>query len=412
MANFSSHFKMEEKDIIIYAKENLNIFDKDAFLKAKEIGDGNINYVFKVWDEISGKSVVIKHADVALRNTPGRLLDTDRNRIEAEILVLHSKLAPGHVPEVYNYDPIMCALSMEDISDHGNLRHELLSRKKFPRFADDISTFMVNTLLLTTDLVMDSGEKKNKVRNYINIDLCDISEKLVFSEPYTDYLGRNVILDENKVFVEKIIYDDKKLVLEAGKLKNAFMNNAQSLVHGDLHSGSIFVKEDSTMVIDPEFAFYGPMGYDLGNVIGNLFFSWANAYVTMEDGEEKDNFLAYIEKTIVDIIDLFKEKFIKLYEEAVTDIMAKQEGYMEWYLSNVLSDACGVAGLEILRRTVGDSKVVDITCVENIEDRIIMERILILLGKNFILNRDKFTGGWEYINSINNALQMAYGFLC
>ncbi len=25
-------------------------------------------------------------------------------------------------------------------------------------------------------------------------------------------------------------------------------------------------------VIDPEFSFYGPMGYDIGNVIGNLFF--------------------------------------------------------------------------------------------------------------------------------------------
>lgn len=404
MKDFSVHFKMHEDDAIIYAREKLDFFHKDADLQAKEIGDGNINYVFKVWDESTGKSVIIKHADKALRNTPGRLLDIDRSRIEAEVLILHNGLAPGLVPIVYRYDPIMCALSMEDISDHGNLRYELLKRNIFPKLADDITTFMVNTLLLTTDLVMDPGAKKNMVKNYINLDLCDISEKLVFSEPYTDYLGRNIILDENRDFVKKVIYDDKKLILEAGKLKYNFMNNAQALIHGDLHSGSIFVNENSTKILDPEFAFYGPMGYDIGNVIGNLFFAWVNAYVVMEEGERKEEFLSYIEKTIVDIIELFKAKFKALYKEEVKDIMAKQEGYVEWYLSNILSDTCGVAGLEIIRRTVGDSKVADITSIESLDQRVKAERILIMLGKNFILNRDQFTEGRYYIKAVGDAI--------
>ncbi len=406
MKDFSNHFKMNENDAINYAKEKLNIFNKDADLRAEEIGDGNINYVFKVWDDSNKKSVIIKHADKSLRNTPGRLLDVDRSRIEAEVLMLHNKLSPGLTPLVYKYDPIMCALSMEDISDHGNLRHELLKRNTFPKLADDITTYMVNTLLPTTDLVMESGKKKNQVKEFINIDLCDISEKLVFSEPYTDYLGRNIILDENKDFVKRTIYEDKNLILEAGKLKNNFMNNAQALIHGDLHSGSIFVNENSTKVLDPEFAFYGPMGYDIGNVVGNLFFAWVNAYIAMKEGKPKEEFLLYIEKTIIDIVDLFKAKFKDLYKEIVTDIMAKQEGYMEWYLSNILSDTCGVAGLEIIRRTIGDSKVVDITSIEKIEERIKAERILIQLGKNFILNREKFTEGRNYIDSIKGAIDL------
>lgn len=404
MKDFSNHFKMDKNDAIEYAKEKLDIFHKDADLKAEEIGDGNINYVFKVWDDSNEKSVIIKHADKSLRNTPGRLLDVDRSRIEAEVLMLHNELSPGLTPIVYKYDSVMCALSMEDISDHGNLRHELLKRNTFPKLAEDITTFIVNTLLPTTDLVMDSGKKKNRVKEFINIDLCDISEKLVFSEPYTDYLGRNIILDDNKEFVKKIIYGDKKLILEAGKLKNSFMNNAQALIHGDLHSGSIFVNENSTKVLDPEFAFYGPMGYDIGNVVGNLFFAWVNAYVTMEDGDFKGEFLLYIENTIVDIVELFKSKFKALYKEIVTDIMAKQEGYMDWYLSTILSDTCGVCGLEIIRRTVGDSKVVDITSIEKLEERIKAERILILLGKNFIINRGSFTEGRNYIDSIKEAI--------
>ena len=42
------------------------------------------------------------------------------------------------------------------------------------------------------------------------------------------------------------------------------MTNAQALIHGDLHTGSVFVKGDSTKVIDPEFAFMGLWDMTLG----------------------------------------------------------------------------------------------------------------------------------------------------
>ncbi|WP_330671488.1 S-methyl-5-thioribose kinase [Anaeromicrobium sp.] len=391
---------MEAKDAVLYAKENLRIFDENAKLDAIEIGDGNINYVFKVWDVNTKKSVIIKQADILLRSS-GRPLDVDRNRIEAEVLMLQGSLASGLVPKVYKYDPIMCTLSMEDISDHKNLRKELLHRKTFPHLGDHITTFLVNTLLPTTDLVMDSGEKKDNIKNYINKDLCKISEDLVFTEPFIDYKGRNIVLKENMEFVKKELYEDKNLILEAGKLKNNFMNNTQALIHGDLHSGSIFVKEDSTKVLDPEFAFYGPMGYDLGNVIGNLFFSWANAIVT-EDPKHIKEFVTWIEDTIKDIIKLFKEKFIKLYKEIVTDVMAKEEYYMNWYLDSILSDTAGIAGLEIIRRVVGDSKVLDITSIDHIDNRIRAERLLILSAKTFIKNRNNIKTGEDYINIFNS----------
>ena len=63
LPKFDSHFKLTERDIIPYVKETLDIFSKDANLKAEEIGDGNINYVFRVWDEDTKKSIVIKQAD-------------------------------------------------------------------------------------------------------------------------------------------------------------------------------------------------------------------------------------------------------------------------------------------------------------------------------------------------------------
>jgi 5-methylthioribose kinase len=395
MSKFDKHFKMSEEDAIDYIKEKLDYFDADADLIASEIGDGNINYVFVVKDNKSGKSIVLKHADILLRSS-GRELDVDRNRIEAEVLALQNKYAPGLVPKVYMYDPIMCVVVMEDISEYKNLRTELLSQKIFPKFAEDISTFMVNTLLPTTDLVMDSGEKKDLQASYINKDLCKISEDLVFTEPYIDYKGGNIIIDENMDFVEREIYGDKELVLQAGILKNQFMNNAQALLHGDLHSGSIFANQKGLKVLDPEFAFYGPMGYDLGNVVGNLMFPWAYSKVLVGNEE----FEKWVEETISDVIDKFVEKFNVLYDEIVTDVLAKTPEFKKWYLNSILLDSAGCAGTEIIRRVIGDSKVADVTRIENVDQRVEVERMLIGLAKELIKNRQEFLSGKEYMEML------------
>lgn len=397
MSRFIKHFKMNENDILEYVSEKINYFDENSKLNVSEIGDGNINYVFKVWDSNSNKSLIIKHADKLLRSS-GRELDVDRNRIEADVLKEQYKDCPTIVPKVYLYDPIMCTIVMEDVSEYLNLRKELLERKTFPKLADDISTFIVNTTLSSTDIFLDSDIKKRKVAKYINGDLCKISEDLVFTEPYIDYKSRNVILEENLEFVKQNIYNDNNLILEVGKLKNNFMNNAQALIHGDLHSGSIFVNQNGTKILDPEFAFYGPIGYDLGNVIGNLFFAWINARVTERDRIKLENFERWISKTIEDVIDLFKCKFINYYKSEVKDVLANNNGYMEWYLGEILSDTAGSAGLEIIRRVVGDSKVIDITDIEDRPDRIKTERILITIGKEMIINRKSIKSGKDFIN--------------
>ena len=400
MDRFNEHFRMDEEAIKVYVAEKLKLFENIEDIKVSEIGDGNINYVFRAEDIKSKKSVVIKQADKLLRSS-GRPLDVDRNRIEAEVLKFYGEVASDYVPKIYHYDEVMCALTMEDISEYENLRHGLMKKKIYKNFAEDITTFMVNTLISTMDIVMNPWKKKEDVKKYINIELCDITEKLVFTDPYTNHFGTNIVLDESKEFVKKEIYDDEELVFEAGKLKYKFMNNPQSLLHGDLHSGSIFVTESKTKVIDPEFAFYGPIGYDLGNVVGNLFFSYIHSDIVMSDEVEKRAYLNYLETTIADIIDKFTEKFIRAYDEKVIDPMAKNPLYKRWMIASILEDAAGMAGTEIIRRTIGDSKVKEIESIESIETRVYMDKFLILLGKSLIKDRYKIKTGKDYVALID-----------
>ncbi|MEF9878227.1 MAG: S-methyl-5-thioribose kinase [Clostridia bacterium] len=399
MADYKTYFLMKENEVIDYVRTRYSdYFDGGAELSVKEIGDGNLNYVFRIVDQKTGKSIILKQAGVALRISADMKVSTDRNRIESEILQLQDQYAPGLVPKIYGYDTVMSACAMEDLSDHELMRYALMKHKTFPRFAEDISTYMVNTLLKSTDVVMEHKAKKALVKSFINPELCEITEDLVLTEPYNDCKHRNLVFAPNAAFVQKELYDNEALHLAVAKIKFEFMNNAQALLHGDLHTGSIFVKQDSTRVFDPEFAFYGPMGYDIGNVVANLIFAWDNGRAA---GEEA--FCSWVLEAIQQMLDLFSEKFLVCFQNCATDPMAKVAGFAESYLASVLSDTAAFAGTELHRRTVGMAQVKDVTTIANEQQRVHAERVNILCGTDYILNRTSFHTGADFVAAILRA---------
>lgn len=400
MSRFDTYFLMEEADVLEYVQEKYDFFPAGAQLTCREIGDGNLNYVFRVADEVTGRSVILKHSGVETRARSGRKVDVDRNRIEAEILMRQAELCPGLVPQVYGYDPVMCCCAMEDLKDYAIMRTALLRCETFPRFAEQITTYMVDILLPTTDAVLDHREKKALVKRYINPDLCQITEQLVYTDSLGNFPGKNSVLPALEDFIEHQVYGDPALRLEGAKLKFDFMEHAQALIHGDLHSGSIFVTQEQTKVFDPEFAFYGPMGYDLGNVTAHLLFAMAHAEATLPEGERREGFRDWCLETIAAVVDLFAAKFRARFDELATDPLARTPGFRDYYLDGVLSDAAGTTGLELIRRVVGVAKVKDLTSIEDEGARARWERKLILLAKSFIFRRSGLREGGQYLELI------------
>ncbi|MDY2956227.1 MAG: S-methyl-5-thioribose kinase [Lachnospiraceae bacterium] len=397
---YDKYFLMSESDIEGYIREKLpEYFDSEDKLVCKEIGDGNLNYVFRLVNE-NGKSIIIKQAGEELRISKDLKLSTDRGRIEANVLRLQAEFAPGYVPKVFLYDEVMCVQVMEDMIGHGMMRTELLKGNVFPLFAEQISDFLAKTLILSGDIVMNHMEKKKLVGRLINPDLCDLTEHLVFSEPYSDYNNRNNPFEKNREFIAKNIYSDESLKARAAELKYKFMNNADSLIHGDLHTGSIFINKDHLYVFDPEFAFYGPAGYDIGNILANLLFAYEHADKVLSEKNDIDAelFKKWILDTVRDIIDLFLEKSNVLYDEKCSDIMADNIIFKNKYMEDILKDTAGYAGTEIIRRIVGMAKVKDITSIEDEEKRAVSERKLLLFAKTLMSESNIFANGKSYVD--------------
>ena len=397
---FNKRFRMTEEDAIVYARDKLDLFTPKDDLDCSEIGDGNINYVFRVFSKTSDRSIIIKQADDNTRAS-SLSLSTDRNRIEAELLNIEKRYAGDMVPKLYAYDPVMSCFIMEDLTSYEIMRNALIKETVFPKFAEQISEFMAATLANTTDFVLSPKAKKDMVKHFINPDMCDISERLVYTDPYIKPVGKGEIADANLDYVNTDLQKDHSLLCEVAKLKLDFLNNAQALIHGDLHTGSIFIKPDSIKVIDPEFGFFGPIGYDVGNVIANLIFAWVRSMVISARNEEKNKiFQKWIREAIQDSFDLFYAKFQIILAEKTQDILFKSPKLQSWYLSTIMADSAGVAGLEINRRIIGTAKVKDIVSLEVPEERSRAERILMESARCFIMDRSNYKTGSDFTNTV------------
>ena len=396
------YYELNNDSVIEYILSKLDYFDTAAELSSEEIGDGNLNLVFRIRDLKSDKSIIVKQALPYVRASGGDWpLDIGRGEIEKKILDIEYDLTEGAVPKVYFYDEVMCSMVMEDLSDYIIMRYGLLKYNKYPKFPEQISDFLVKSLLLTSDIVMDHKEKKEYVKNFINPELCEITEQLVYTEPF-NIGARNNIEDSIVTFHKENVASDTELKLEVAKLKFDFMNNAQALLHGDLHTGSIFVNYESTKVIDPEFAFYGPIAYDLACLFGNIIMNYISAYYSLKDTEEKrDDYCSYLRETLVQTVDLTKKKFFELWDSAVTEEMARTVGFKEFYIEDIFVNAAGIVGCEMTRRTVGFAHVVDLDGIEDDESRYLAKTRNLLLAKEYIKKRASIVTGEKYLEQLD-----------
>jgi len=376
---YSKYFLMNEEDVKSYVQAKIKGFS--GTLHSDEIGDGNLNYVFRVKNE-QGDSVIVKQAGPQARISDDFVLSTDRNRIETEALIIEGELTPSLVPEILLFDEVMSCCVMEDLKDFEIMRKQLNEFKTFDHFAELISTFMAENLIRTTDFLLDPKKKKECQKRFINPELCEITEHLVYTEPYIDFKKQNILTAGNEEWIHSYVYEDTDLHLEVAKRKIQFLTEAQALLHGDLHTGSIFINEKTLKVIDPEFAFYGPIGYDVGNLIANLTFAWARGLAY-----EEDEFVSWIEETLLATIQLFHKKARNILATS-TEQFSVYTTLLDDYMERISRDAFAIAGIEMNRRIIGLAKVADITTIEPKDARITAERRCLKIAKECILNKE------------------------
>ena len=381
----------------IFANDHSALFGEHSQLQSAAVGVNTQNRVFRVKNQY-GTSLIVKQVLPYVGGAGESWVPTqDRARIEAELLKIHGALVPDHVVEVLHYDAGYSALLLEDLSQLQLLRTGLISAKQYPLLAEHISTYLAHCSFYTSDFAMDGPFKKARTTQFMNPQLCLMSEELFFTDPYCNH-DRNQFDMALRPLVQQLWFDEA-LKAEVADLKAKFESCTQALLHGDLQIGSIFVDTEQTKVIDGEYAFYGPIGFDLGNFLGSLLLHYTALPGLIVDPANRQQQAEYLRQQIEQTESLFCQKFLQLAARATKDIALQSELYQQRFVRQVVKDALGYAGTEILRRVIGQQKVADFSKISDKRLKLQCETAALQLGRKLILQHTELSSvstvlGW------------------
>lgn len=383
--------------------------------RVSEVGDGNLNLVFVVASAHGG--VVVKQALPYLRLVGESWpLSLSRAHFEAMALRRQHDLAPGRVPQVFHFDETLAMIVMEYLHPHIIMRRGMIAGERYPKFVGHITDFMAATLFHTSDLGMRAADKKRLIADFCgNTDLCQITEDLIFTDPYRiapDNRWTSPHLDD----IARAFREDDDLKIAVSRLKLKFMSSAEALIHGDLHTGSIMVTADDTRVIDPEFAFAGPMGFDIGAVLANLLLNYFS-----QDGHEqtpgaRDACRAWVLEAVAGVWNEFRRKFMRLWEASgagdayprllFEDAAGRRRlrAERERYMNRLLQDALGFCAAKMIRRILGIAHNIDLEWIADPAVRAACERRALLLARSLMVNTDSYRN----IEAVVDATRVAH----
>ncbi|WP_340371542.1 S-methyl-5-thioribose kinase [Peribacillus sp. FSL E2-0218] len=379
MTQYHSNFtRLTNATAIILAKK-LGLVDADANLSCKEIGDGNLNYVFHITDTATNNGIIIKqavpYAKVLGESWP---LTLKRAAIEANALIHFRSYCPEFVPQVYYSDEQLAITVMEDLSHLKIVRSGLIAGDSFPLLSQHIGEYVAKTSFYTSDYHLEPSAKKEVARQFTNPELCKITEVFIFTDPFFEELPGDFEVELTDA--AKRIWHDQDVILEVAKLKQSFETEQEALLHGDLHTGSIFASETETKVIDPEFAFYGPVGFDLGQYTANLLFQ-----AVTRNGAGKEEIFTQLDE----FWRSFEKTYSELWNTHNKSPFRHVTGYLPYLLTKFKRDAFGFAGCELIRRTIGLSHVADLNVMEDKETKIAAKTATLKLGALLIKKREE-----------------------
>ena len=353
-------------DYLHQRRAEIRMFESETELRIEEIGDGNLNTVYRISDAAQPeRSVVLKHAPPYIKILgPEYPLSVERLIYESRALDIYNQFASGPVPKLYYFDAESAVIVMEDLRDAQVLRADLIAGRVDTGIAEQIGRFMGIVHSHTYVENLDSTTVQHYRQQFANTTMQSITADYVFTFPYTEH--------ETNFWTPGLEPDVRRLkadtdfLQQVEYLKQIFLTAQQALTHGDLHTGSVLVQNNTAKVIDAEFAFYGPVGFDLG-----LY--WANYLLSYFSHQDTSDVQAALKTAIA-----------KTWHTYTLEFRTVDGTLKEQTLQQVFHEAIGFAGLEMLRRLIGAAHVKDIEGIADIPKKLRIEKAALQFGATLV----------------------------
>lgn len=369
--------------------------------EVKEVGDGNLNLVFIV----SGASgtLIIKQALPYVRLVGDSWpLPLYRAYYEYHALTRQAARAPKAVPSILYFDEDQALIAMEFLTPHVILRRKLILGERVEGLANFLGVFCAQTAFRGSELSMPSDKKKDDVALFAgNIEIPAITEALVFTDPYF-----NAEMNNHTPGLDAVIDTlraDVLLKVKAQQMLQRFASNTETMLHGDLHSGSIMSTATESRVIDPEFVQYGPMGFDIGMLCANFLMAYFSQ--PAHRGDDLNDYQDWLLNVVRETCENFDSEFRQLWKTERTGMLYPASLFEEQgqestaacdaVLKGIWKDAWAFCGIEMHRRCLSLAHNADFEDIDDVNIRAPLEARNLMMGAELIHRAEELKSATE-----------------
>ena len=400
-------FIVTKDNIIQYMKDHLEGFDDTEPIKVSLMGedpkadegegDGHINYVFKVKGLM--KSYVLKQGLADPRNlNGGTTVASYRNEAECDTIRILHEIVPEYVPEILYQDRENHIFIMEFIENLKAVRFQLIKENQIANLGLEVGDFLARSAFYTSEFFLDRARFRSLQSRFENTELRQIMEDGIFLNRFGADLDKDAYHQWERF---RQITDDPACQTNRLALRRTFMTHSDCLIHADFHTSNVFLSEDGLKMLDFEFSFMGPFGYDMGYFTGSLIAAYCAAcFKNYPTEEERKQCKVYLLSTMKMLFESYNHTFISSWDADAKDEYKGQLGLQEILLTEMLQDSVGYAAITNWCRTTDIWSLPEYRAIEDEDARRYAMTMAVLLDHELIINRKHFKKTDDFIDMI------------
>lgn len=262
----SEGFFLEEdnKSSLTDYLQNLGILSShDRVLDIQKPGEGNMNLVLRVTTQ--NRSLIVKQSRPWVEKYPHISAPSQRAEIESlfYIMVQEDDMLQKAMPKLINNDRKSHILILEDLGVTSDFS-DLYDGAKIQTHEIDLLIQFLTNLHIRFHTVSSSY-------SITNTDMRKLNHDHIFRIPFDTNNG--IDLDSFSPGLRSVtnnLLKDGTLLTKAKEIGGVYMEDGDTLLHGDFYPGSWLRKDKRVYVIDHEFCFFGHKEFDIGVFIAHL----------------------------------------------------------------------------------------------------------------------------------------------
>ncbi len=404
---------LSKENIPDYLKKQMPYLDFSRPLIISEIGegseeddgDGYVNFVFRVSD---GKlKLILKQARKEGRVAKQSDMPMERTSMEYDYMKIGSVIVPEYMPKLFFYDDENLAFAVEDVSHLKIARFQLNKSVIFPKMAEQLAEYLAKMHFYTSDYYLDTETFRKLQIRFSNSKMREIFEKMAFANRDCGAPeGLGFELDPKYASFIRNLVLDPQVVLERHKLRELYMGKAEVLLHADFHTSNFFVDQEQLKVIDMEFAFFGPAGYDLGYLMSHLVSQFAcSAFRHFDSEEERLAFASYLVATMKHLFEEYCRVFFECWEQDAKSFYKTVPGIQEYIQQHVLHDTIGFCANANFFRCASETMYPEYDHLEDAAKRKHAIVLTLLMDHHMILHRNEYQNVQQWLDDLLAILQ-------